>query len=68
MIIIILIAILLFYAIKELLYEMSADINHAFISCFSVIICDYCKTRGRLFNKHRILCINNNPFHGTRSH
>ena len=38
------------------------------MSCFSVILCDHCKTRGRLFNKHHILSINNNPFPGTRSH
>ena len=46
---------------------MSANINQE-MSCFSVILCDHCKTRGRLFNKHHILSINNNPFPGTRSH
>ena len=47
---------------------MSADINHASMSCLSVILWDYCKTCGRLFIKHRILCINNHPFPGKRSH
>ena len=47
---------------------MSANINQELMSCFSVILCDHCKTRGRLFNKHHILSLNNNPFPGTRSH
>ena len=47
--------------------SMSANINQE-MSCFSVILCDHCKTRGRLFNKHHILSINNNPFPGTRWH
>ena len=48
--------------------EMSANINQVLMSCFSVILSDFCKTRGRLFNKHHILSINNHPFPGTRSH
>ena len=41
---------------------MSADVNQECMSCFSVILHDYCKMRGRLFNEHRILSMNNNPF------
>ena len=40
---------------------MSANINQELMSYFSVILCDHCKTRGRLFSKHHILSINNNP-------
>ena len=35
------------------------------MSCLSVILGTIVKRAGRLFNKHRILCINNHPFPGT---